>query len=134
MSYTSIVLRFIRNQNDDGHKDDVLTISPSPYSERTYELTFADRVNGIVNKFSSIESEILDYVDNVFVLLGADDDPYNAVQVDSPSFPSVMITMRKLERDDIRDSVMDILRSTLRNYPSKVSKTHRLRNAAPLTA
>ena len=133
MSYTSIVLRFIRNQNDAGHTDDVLTITPS-YSDRMYDLTFEDRVNGIVNKFSSIESEILDYVDNLFVLLGADDDPYNAVQVDSPSFPSVIITMRKLERDDIRDSVMDILRSTLRNYPSKVSKTHRLRHAPPLTA
>jgi hypothetical protein len=134
MKYTSTILRFIRDRSGASDNDDVLTIVPSDDSYRTYHLTYSDRMNKISNKFESVEGEVIDYVDNLFTLLFADDDPYTHVQFDSPSFPSVMIPVRKLDECNVRDSVIDILKSTLRNYPMKHKTTKPLRNAAPLTA
>jgi hypothetical protein len=122
MEYTSTVLRFIRNHASSS-SDDILKIIPTENSARTYDLVFSDSVNRITNSFSSVESEILQYVDNLFTLLSIDDEPYISVQIDSPSFPSVLIALRNLDRNDVRDAVMDILKSTLRNYPAKISYT-----------
>ena len=115
---TSITIRILRDNTDQsGASDDVIRITPSEESERTFDLTYTDHDGRIANTSTYTEQEIYEYLDNLFDLLPADNDPFDGIQIFAPTFPSVLIPVNDLTRPRLQDALYRVIRNTLRNFP-----------------
>lgn len=119
MSFETFRILFLRPAGYSS-TDDILTIIPNQESERTFIVTYTDHYNHTSNQFEATEREILDYMENMIALLHIDDDPFDKIQIQCPTFPTVLIRVCDLHKDDIKLSVMDVVKSTLRCYPTKL--------------
>ena len=98
--------------------DDVLSVV-STGTHGSFQCSYTDKLSNLRNDFVATESELLDYIDSMFVLLTNDEEPFESVQLSSPVFPSVLLSPATLSRQDIQTEVYNIIRSTLRNWPTR---------------
>ena len=118
---TSIIIRVLRDNTDQsGASDDVIRITPSEESDRTFDLTYTDHDGRVANTVTYTENEIYEYVDSLFDLLPADNDPFDGIQIFAPTFPSVLIPVDQLTRPRLQDALYRVIRNTLRNFPYSV--------------
>jgi len=81
------------------------------------------------------ENEVIAYVDDLFNLLKDDlIDPFKSIQFTFPCFPSVLYTIRDLNKNDLRQGVRDRLISVLRNWPECIVPETATGNAAAAAA
>lgn len=121
MAFSPLEIRFIRDSNT-SLQDDVLSIIPNENSSRTYILTYTDHDSRVRNQLEATMDEITDFVYDAFELLAVDEEPFEYVQLTAPAFPTVLVSSRRLENSEfVRDSLVRVIRNTLRNYPDKVS-------------
>lgn len=114
----AITIRILRDNTDaSGASDDVIRITPSDDSDRLFDLTYTDHDGRISNTAEYTENEIYEYLDNLFDLLPADNDPFDGIQIFAPSFPSVLIRTNDLTRPRLQDALYRVIRNTLRNFP-----------------
>ena len=115
---SAITIRILRDNTDSsGNSDDVIRISPREDSDRTFDLTYTDHDGRITNTAEYTENEIYEYLDNLFDLLPADNDPFDGIQIFAPAFPSILIRTDDLTRPRLQDALYRVVRNTLRNFP-----------------
>lgn len=108
---------FIRKL-DNSAFDDVFSIIPNETCDKMFNISYRDGVNKVRNTNTVTEYEIYDFVENVFTLLPIDEDPFKTVQITAPSFPSVMLNVEKLGREEVRESIGNVIKNTIRNWPT----------------
>jgi hypothetical protein len=54
----------------------------------------------------------------MFTLLPLDEDPFKVIQITAPSFPPIMLKIDQLSREEVRDSVGNVVKNTVRNWPT----------------
>lgn len=113
----SINISFIRKVDSSKH-DDIFSIVPNDSCDRIFNTSYRDGINKIRNTNKVSEYEIYDFLENMFTLLPLDEDPFRFVQITAPSFPPVMLNVEKLSREEVRESVANIVKNTIRNWPS----------------
>jgi hypothetical protein len=129
-----IQINFIR-KGQSIEADDVMRIRASDVNQNLYRVEYEDRTVTIRNRLVATENEVLDYLYAVFALLPIDDDPFEAVQITCPTFPSVLLRVKDLGRAAVQSAVTTIIKTTMRNWPSSVKvSTDHLRSANPLSA
>ena len=111
----SVVISFIRDIKDH-RKDDSLTINPTT-SQSVFSISYRDYLNGVRNQSIASEREVYDFIDNVFNLLPLDRDPFTHFQVIAPSFPTVLLEIPTMYNSAVRESVVSVVKNTLRNWP-----------------
>ncbi len=120
MSSNSVVISFIRDMKD-SRKDDHLMITPST-SQSVFNISYRDHLNKVRNLSTVGEREIFDFIDNVFNLLPLDRDPFTHFQIIAPAYPAVLLDIATMYNPAVRDSVMSIVKNTLRNWPTVADK------------
>lgn len=113
----SLGIVFVRDINN-SKKDDVITINPHKSSARMFQVEYRDSQNKLRNDNVCTEEEVFDFVDNMFNLLTIDEDPFNYVQLTAPMFPTILLKTYRLSDYPIRESVMSVVKNTVRNWPS----------------
>ncbi len=98
MSLAKIVFYFQKN----GHKDDILRIIPDDESDGYYVELKQAQV-GVSNSRYVKHRDIMKYIDLVFQSVVYDEDGPDNIQIDCPTYPSVILT-----RDDLED-YLDVL-------------------------
>ncbi len=118
-THAALNILFIRNVNNN-RSDDMISIRPSKVSNRMYSVIYRDRESHIRNDNICSEDEVLDFVHSIFDLLPIDEDPFHHVQLNAPTFPCVMMAVKRLENYTVRDSISSIVKNTMRNWPVAV--------------
>jgi hypothetical protein len=135
MSWAPIRINFIRNADDGGSRDDVLTVYKTEIAGRMFLVEYEDRTGYVRNRMVVPESDVLDFIESVFTLVPVDEDPFVNVQLTCPSFPAILLRPCDLAKDEIQTAVWRVVRNTLQNWPKTVKpSTTQLRTANPLSA
>lgn len=114
------MISFIRDMNN-STKDDHLSITPTT-SQSVFNISYRDHLNKVRNLSTVGEREIFDFIDNVFNLLPLDRDPFTHYQVIAPAYPTVLLDIATMYNPAVRESVMSIVKNTLRNWPTAAAK------------
>jgi hypothetical protein len=113
----SLCILFIRDSKK-FNTDDAIIVTPSKASERMFSVQYRDSLNNIRNRNLCNETEILDFVENMFNLLTADCEPFESIQLTAPMFPPILLNTPRLHNPTTRDAVMSVVKNTVRNWPS----------------
>lgn len=117
MSPVSISISFIRNTNSP-NTDDIVSIVPNKAAaSMLFDVVYRDRFNGTVTHSTVPTQDIFDFLENIFTLLTVDEDPYTFIQIITPSFPSVLLSVGSLKKSEIRTSIMTVVNNIIRNWP-----------------
>ncbi len=124
MSYEPITIRLVRNSNASHLSDDVVHLIPCDTSRRTYYLRFIDHLNQTRSETEVVESEYLDYVRNLITLAKVDADPYESIQISTPSFPVILLDIDDIDFN-VQSALIDVLTSAMRSYPVSLTYSRR---------
>ena len=113
----SLNISFIRKIDNSKH-DDILSIVPNETCDKIFNTSYRDGINKIRNTNQISEYEIYDFLENMFTLLPLDEDPFRFVQITAPSFPPVLLNIEKLSREEVRESIANVVKNTIRNWPT----------------
>ncbi len=113
----SINISFVRKL-ENSMFDDIFSVVPNDACDKMFNVCYRDGINKIRCTNTVSEYEIYDFLENMFTLLPLDEDPFRMIQITAPSFPPVMLNVDKLSRDEVRESVSNVVKNTVRNWPS----------------
>ena len=91
-----IQIRILRKISTDEETDDVITISPC-CTHRRINVTYMCGDTHKSSVFNDHAEKVLSYLGLVMENLVADAEPFNSVQLISPSFPTVLYDVAKLK-------------------------------------
>jgi len=122
-NYGKIVLIFIRPNRE----DDVLKITPSN-SDNTYEIEYTQ--NSINNTVYTTlrQNDLENYLDTFLQAVSMDEDSPASIQIDVPSFPSVMIKSTNIL--NYTSLLFDQISSIQDEWPMEISTSKAKRLAA----
>ena len=109
--------------------DDKVAIDRIDPSTDLYRVTYVDMHSNIKSTFVCTSSAVIDYVENMLTLLRMDDDPFEAVQMSSPAYPTCYVKIPYLTHDKI-EHFMHVLRNTFSRWPT----TTRIRPLSPTSS
>jgi hypothetical protein len=118
----SLNISFIR-RFDSSELDDIFSVVPNDECDTVFNVSYRDGINKIRSANTVSEHEIYDFLENMFTLLPLDDDPFKVIQITAPSFPPIMLNVNKLSSEEVRDSVANIVKNTVRNWPTSKKYT-----------
>jgi hypothetical protein len=119
----SLNISFIRKV-DNSKIDDIFSVVPNYTCDKMFNMSYRDGINKIRSTNTVTEYDIYDFLENMFTLLPLDEDPFRMIQVTAPSFPPVMLNIDKLSREEVRESVTNIVKNTIRNWPDGKKYKH----------
>lgn len=137
----SIQLRFIRRTpngvaENNPLLDDLLVIHK--LGENNLRVTYTERtVDGELSDTTLMTYQrMIHYVSRILWLLSLDSDPFNAVQVMVPGYPTVLILVSRIQEQAI--TILDLLVNTCWHWPTAgrvrpLNSSHRTRLAAEPT-
>jgi len=127
-SYSSIVIRFIRNK-DDTSQDDMITINPI-WNDLCDEISVLEYT--ILTKFANNPENALSvtyttkqtvnsqglrmFLCSMLSMMYHDIDPFLAVQFDMPNSPSIIVSVNSF--NCIHSSIMTMLNSLIESWPT----------------
>lgn len=109
-----IDIRLIRN-NADKNTDDIITLETADFSQ--FIVTYHEYSLEEKLCFRTSQSGVIDYVYNLLDLLVMDEDPFSTLQLDAPMYPTVILSVSKLKKRKIADTVIRIIRKSVDNWP-----------------
>ena len=113
------VLRFIRDINNNTN-DDIIIISPLPNGNYSIKTKYAAMSLNNINRNISVQTltyyNIFNYIHSLMILLINDDKPFQSVQFDVPTMPSVIIPVNKLDSYQLYTTINSILHVTLDSW------------------
>jgi len=127
----NIVVRFIRNGNN-SNLDDVVRVSPEweyedeDLSHRRYRVSMKfSKTACMSNRSTTLEQvvtadKLVLYLSSLLQLVVNDTDPFENVQVDLPTAPSVMFRLDSLQSSLY--SILGLVEVTLHSWPTTVSR------------
>lgn len=96
-TYKDFIIRFIRD-TDKQNKDDKLRITPVyDKTPETFEIEFRYSENcshtnkPIIHKFYLQKNDIYIYVQSILKLINLDSEPFEAIQLDIPAYPTCLL-------------------------------------------
>jgi hypothetical protein len=107
-------LRFVKNL-ENSEEDATLRIATGSYGEFSWTFTTPDSSKKEVATFG-IKEAVEARLDTLLELVFLDSDPFEAVQLDAPGFPSVLFRTRKLDR--VRGAILRAFRQVAANWPT----------------
>ena len=113
----SLNISFIRKFNS-SELDDIFSVVPNDDCDKMFNVSYREGVNKIRSTNTVSEYEIYDFLENMFTLLPLDEDPFKVIQITAPSFPPIMLKIDQLSREEVRDSVGNVVKNTVRNWPT----------------
>jgi|Laugresu1bdmlbsd_1035121.scaffolds.fasta_scaffold59731_1 hypothetical protein len=112
----SLNISFIRKV-DNSKMDDIFSVVPNGACDKMFNIAYRDAVNKIRCTNTVNEYEVYDFLENMFTLLPLDEDPFRMIQITAPSFPPVMLNVDKLSHEEVRESIANVVKNTIRNWP-----------------
>jgi hypothetical protein len=114
----AVTLYLTRNEG----KDDVIRIRCDDDYHSMYEIRYKANDVKTEHKFFMSESDTIHYLKDIFRSLDVDVDPFVHVQVSTLIHPSVMYSVADLGDHDIRTTIMDMIRTSLRTWTHVVTE------------
>lgn len=111
-----------------GMKDDKLTILPDSMSNG-YNVTFEQNVIGTKANMYIKNSALVPYLDKFFTAIENDTVPYDCVQIDSPTYSTVIISMSNIR--NYFPMLIDQINMFQRSWPTETSGSRRIKTRNP---
>jgi len=109
----SLVFRFIRDIKNKSN-DDIIVIRPNLTGSYSVVSNFGD--NNRINNMTVSYMNMFGYIHSMMTLIINDSIPFQSVQIDVPSIPSVVIPIDKLDTIHISNSINTLLHVTLDSW------------------
>ena len=105
-----------------GHPDDEIGILTSAIPGM-YRLTYKPNDGKSTYSFFMSQERVLDYIANMLRTLSTDVEPFDYVQLQTMTAPSVLYNIADLEDRETRVLIIEAVRYALEAYPTK-NETH----------
>jgi hypothetical protein len=96
------------------NKDDVITIESVAETSRFFSVSYKTPESKNVNAFFASESQVLDYVEDIFSSLALDVDAFENIQVSTCIHPSVIYRVSDLRTTSLDEILLNMVRSSMR--------------------
>jgi len=116
LSPISIVL----TRDASSKNDDILKIRPDEDNEGVYFVTYEDKNSKHKYEFTADWVHVEQYVNQVLSLLKYDEEPFQNVQFQFPSYPVIVVSPRQIGNDHLMDNIWNIFESIGEDWPVRV--------------
>ena len=113
-THSSFTIQLIRDSNNKAC-DDYITIRQSEDDDDTVSLCYKDRTSNTQHEVYVTKAQASEYCISLFHILSYDGEPFENVQVNFPAFPSIILSVRDLEYESLRNRLQSMLWFTLEN-------------------
>ena len=110
-THSSVSFNLIRDTNDKTNDDFIIVKQTHEYD--IVHLCYKDRVSGTQHEVRMTKDRLSEYCISLFHILSYDNDPFKFVQVNFPAFPSVLLNIKDLEYESLRERIQSMLWFTL---------------------
>jgi hypothetical protein len=107
-----IIIRLIRS--DDNNEDDIIKIRRRIVNQPSFLVRYTDgKVKNRVWVCDKSINELMSYLQNLFLCLSYDVDPFCKLQVSIATFPIIFIRIDEDFNDEIRFSLLEVIHNEL---------------------
>lgn len=107
-----IVIRLIRS--DDNEEDDIIKIRRRTTNQSSFLVRYTDgKVKNRVWVCDKTINELMSYLQNLFLCLSYDVDPFHKLQVSIATFPIIFIKIDQDFNQEIRFSLLEVIHNEL---------------------
>lgn len=112
-----IVIRLIRS--DDSEEDDIIKIRRRTTNQPSFLVRYTDgKIKNRVWISDKTINELMSYLQNLFLCLSYDVDPFHKLQVSIATFPIIFIKINEEFNEEIRFSLLEVIHNELNNPAS----------------
>ena len=112
-----IVIRLIRS--DDSEEDDMIRIRRRLVNQPSFLVRYTDgKIKNRVWVSDKTINELMSYLQNLFLCLSYDVDPFHKLQISIATFPIIFIKIDEDFNQEIRFSLLEVIHSELFNPAS----------------
>ena len=112
-----IVIRLIRSDNSE--EDDIIKIRRRTTNQPSFLVRYTDgKVKNRVWVSDKTINELMSYLQNLFLCLSYDVDPFHKLQVSIATFPIIFIKIDQDFNQEIRFSLLEVIHNELINPAS----------------
>ena len=112
-----IVIRLIRS--DDSEEDDMIRIRRRLVNQPSFLVRYTDgKIKNRVWVSDKTINELMSYLQNLFLCLSYDVDPFHKLQISIATFPIIFIKIDEDFNQEIRFSLLEVIHSELINPAS----------------
>ena len=112
-----IVIRLIRS--DDSEEDDMIRIRRRLVNQPSFLVRYTDgKIKNRVWVSDKTINELMSYLQNLFLCLSYDVDPFHKLQVSIATYPIIFIKINDEFNEEIRFSLLEIIHNELTNPAS----------------
>ena len=108
-----VTLLFTRPGKGPAH-DDSINITPHADSREIFDVVFRTPELKADRKFMASFASVLHYVEDVLLSMRCDTDPFENVQLLTSIHPNILYHVSDLDESSTRDTLMNMIRDTLR--------------------
>jgi len=107
-----IVIRLIRS--DDSEEDDIIKIRRRTTNQPSFLVRYTDgKIKNRVWISDKTINELMSYLQNLFLCLSYDVDPFHKLQVSIATFPIIFIKINEEFNEEIRFSLLEVIHNEL---------------------
>ena len=107
-----IVIRLIRS--DDNNEDDIIKIRRRIVNQPSFLVRYTDgKVKNRVWVCDKSINELMSYLQNLFLCLSYDVDPFHKLQVSIATFPIIFIRIDEDFNEEIRFSLLEVIHNEI---------------------
>lgn len=107
-----IVIRLIRS--DDSQEDDLIKIRRRLVNQPSFLVRYTDgKIKNRVWVSDKTINELMSYLQNLFLCLSYDVDPFHKLQVSIATFPIIFIKIDEDFNEEIRFSLLEVIHNEL---------------------
>lgn len=112
-----IVIRLIRS--DDSEEDDMIRIRRRLVNQPSFLVRYTDgKIKNRVWVSDKTINELMSYLQNLFLCLSYDVDPFQKLQISIATYPIIFIKINDEFNEEIRFSLLEIIHNELTNPAS----------------
>lgn len=112
-----IVIRLIRS--DDSEEDDMIKIRRRLVNQPSFLVRYTDgKIKNRVWVSDKTINELMSYLQNLFLCLSYDVDPFQKLQISIATYPIIFIKINDEFNEEIRFSLLEIIHNELTNPAS----------------
>jgi hypothetical protein len=112
-----IVIRLIRS--DDKEEDDIIKIRRRLVNQPSFLVRYTDgKIKNRVWVSDKTINELMSYLQNLFLCLSYDVDPFHKLQISIATFPIIFIKIDEDFNQEIRFSLLEVIHNELINPAS----------------
>jgi hypothetical protein len=107
-----IIIRLIRS--DDNNEDDIIKIRRRIVNQPSFLVKYTDgKVKNRVWVCDKTINELMSYLQNLFLCLSYDVDPFHKLQVSIATFPIIFIRIDEDFNEEIRFSLLEVIHNEI---------------------